>query len=435
MICDPKFGQELNGSGTKAIMRTSMQFGLMRLFTPLPFTVLVGLSGCGAGPADKGPAVDPPVGFAYVTDAASSAGDVGSVYEYAVLNDGSVSPLAQVSISAGVAPGAVVVVSGHAYVVNVGDGTVSQYNVEADNTLTPINPPTVVNPGMKTLGVIPSAVIADPSGSFLYVANSGDGTLSQFSIGSGGQLTPLTPATLAVGIEPVSMAVTAGPSGGHIYVANSGERAAAGLVPAGSGSVSQFSIGADGTLTPLNPAALSAGTSPVAIAIDQNIAPFGMAFVMSDCEGAQCTGTIRQFAVGAGGELSAAGVPVTTGGHYDAIGMVTDQTGVNAYVLTNFMGVDTGNGALWQFSVGNTGALSTPSQPTLSLGPAALAQALFEDRLCILTSNVGIGGSGGSGGGINCYTFGTDGAPTLAASTMLAAAHPVSMAMLFLNPP
>jgi 6-phosphogluconolactonase len=413
-----------------------MQFRLARLITLLPFAVLVGVNGCGAGPGSAAPppVANPPVGFAYVTDAASTASDVGSVYEYAVLNDGSVSPLAQVSISAGVGPGAVVVVSGHAYVVNVGDGTVSQYNIAADNSLTPMNPPTVINPGMKTLGVIPSAVIADPSESFLYVANSGDGTLSQFSIGSGGQLAPLTPATVAVGIEPVSIAVTAGPSGGHLYVANSGESGPAGLVPAGSGSVSQFSIGADGTLTPLNPAALSAGTSPVAVAIDQTIAPFGMAFVMSDCEGAQCTGTIRQFAVGAGGELSAAGAPVMTGDHYDAIGMVTDQNGINAYVLTNFMGVDTGNGALWQFSVGNTGALSTPNQPTLSLGPTALAQTLFEDRLCVLTSNVGTGGSGGSGG-INCYTLGTGGAPTLAASTMLAAAHPVSMAMLFLNPP
>jgi DNA-binding beta-propeller fold protein YncE len=413
-----------------------MQFRLARLITLLPFAALVGVNGCGAGSGSAAPppVANPPVGFAYVTDAASNAGD-GSVYEYAVLNDGSVSPLAQVSINAGVGPGAVVLVSGHAYVVNVGDGTVSQYNIEADNSLTPMNPATVVNPGMKTLDVMPSAVIVDPTGNFLYVANSGDDTLSQFSIGSGGQLTPLTPATVAVGIEPVSIAVTAGPSGGHLFVANSGGSAPAGLVPAGSGSVSQFSIGVDGTLTPLNPAAVSAGTSPVAIAIDQTIAPFGSAFVMSDCEGSQCTGTIMQFAVGAGGELSAVGAPVTTGGHYDAVGMVTDQTGVNAYVLTNFMGVDTGNGALWQFSVGNTGALSTPNQPTLSLGPAALAQTLFEDRLCVLTSNVGIGGSGASGGGINCYTLGTGGVPTLAASTMLAAAHPVSMAMLFLNPP
>ena len=419
--------------GAKRI-RTSMYFGLMRLVTVLPFAVLVGVSGCGAGSGTvvPPPVVNPAVSFAYVTVMATSAGGVGvgAVYEYAVLSDGSVSPLAQVSVSAGVGPAAVVLANRHAYVVNVGDGTVSQYNVEADNSLAPMNPPAVINPGMKTLGVMPSAVIVDPTGSFLYVANSGDDTLSQFSIGSAGQLTPLTPATVPAGTEPVSIAATVGPGGGHVYVTNSG-----GAVPAGVGSVSQFSMGADGTLTPLNPATVPAGASPVAIAIDQAIAPFGTAFVMSDCDGSLCTGSITQFAVGAGGELTATGVVATTGDHYDAVGMVTDPSGANAYVLTNLMGVDTDNGALWQFSVGHTGALSTANQPTLSIGTAALAQTLFDNRLCVLTSNVGIGGNASSGGSINCYTLGAGGLPTLAASTTLAAAHPVSMAMLFLFPP
>jgi 6-phosphogluconolactonase (cycloisomerase 2 family) len=372
------------------------------------------------------------VGFAYVTVMATSAGSVGSVYEYAVLEDGSVSPLAQVSVSAGVEPAAIALnqADRHVYVVNAGDGTISQYNIEADNSLTPMNPPTVINPGMKTHGVMPSAVTLDFSGSFLYVANSGDDTLSQFSIGSGGRLTPLTPATVPASTQPVSIAVTGGPSGGHVYAVNSGAG-----VPAGVGSVSQFSMGADGTLTPLNPATVSTSASPVAIAIDQGIAPFGTAFVMSDCDGSSCTGLITQFAVGADGELSATGVVATTGSHYDAVGMVTDQSGANAYVLTNLMGVDTDNGALWHFSVGNTGALSTPNQPTLSIGPEALAQALFGDRLCVLTTNVAIGGNGSSGGSINCYTLGAGGLPTLAASTTLAAVHPVSMAMLFLLPP
>jgi DNA-binding beta-propeller fold protein YncE len=409
-----------------------MRFGLMRPITVLPFAVLVGVSGCGAGPGSVGPppVVNPPVGFAYVT--VMAAGGVGSVYEYAVLDDGSVSPLAQVSVSAGVGPAAIALdqASGHAYVVNVGDGTISQYNIATDHSLVPMNPATIINPGMKTLGVVPSAVILDVSGSFLYVANSGDATLSQFSIGSGGQLTPLTPATVPTGTEPASIAVTAGPSGGHIYVANSGAG-----VPTGMGSVSQFSMGADGTLTPLDPATVLAGASPAAIAIDQAIAPFGTAYVMSDCDGSLCTGSITQFGVGAGGQLTATGVVATTGEHYDAVGMVTDQSGANAYVLTNLMGVDAENGALWQFSVGNTGALGMPNQPPLSIGPAVLAQALFTDRLCVLTSNEGIGGNTGSGSNINCYTLGAGGLPTLAVSTALATPRPVSMAMLFLLPP
>lgn len=404
----------------------------IRPITALPVAMFVGVSGCGGGQGTGAPppVVNPPVGFAYVTVMAANAGGVGSVYEYAVLQDGSVSPLAQVSVGAGVDPAAVALSNRHAYVVNVGDGSISQYNIEADNSLVPMNPPVVINPGMKTLGVMPSAVIVDPTGSFLYVANSGDDTLSQFSIGGDGQLTPLTPATVPAGTEPVSIATKVGPGGIHVYVVNSG---AAG--PAGAGSVSQFSMGADGTLTPLNPAAVSASARPVAIAIDQGIAPFGTAFVMSDCAGSLCTGSITQFSVGANGELTANGVVATTGDHYNAVGMVTDPSGANAYVLTNFMGVDTNNGALWQFSVGNTGALSMPNQPTLNIGPAALAQTLFDDRLCVLTSNVGIGGNADGGGSIDCYTLGAGGLPTLAASTTLAAARPVSMAMSFLLPP
>jgi DNA-binding beta-propeller fold protein YncE len=411
-----------------------MNIGLMRLITALPFAVLVGVSGCGGGSGMAGPppVVNPPVGFAYVTAMAASAGGVGSVYQYAILQDGSVSPLAQTSVSAGVEPAAIALdqAGRHAYVVNVGNGTISQYDIAADNSLVPMNPATIVNPGMQTLGVMPSAAILDPTHSFLYVANAGDATLSQFSIGSSGQLTPLTPATAPTGTEPVSIAAAAGPSGGHVYVVNS----AAGA-PAGMGSVSQFSMGADGTLTPLNPATVSASARPVALAIDQGIAPFGTAFVMSDCGGSSCLGSIAQFAVGAGGGLTATGVAAATGDHYNAVGMVTDQSGANAYVLTNLMGVDTNNGALWQFSVGNTGVLSTPNQPTLSFGPEALAQALFGDRLCILTTNVVIGGNGSGGGSINCYTLGADGLPTPAVSTTLAAAHPVSMAVLYLLPP
>jgi len=403
----------------------------MRLITVLPFAVLVGVSGCGGGSGTVGPppVVNPPVGFAYVTVGATSAGSVGSVYEYAVLEDGSISPLAQVSVSAGDEPAAIAVdqAGRHAYVVNVGDGTISQYSIAGDNSLVPLNPATIVNPGMKTLGVMPSAVTFDFSRSFLYVANSGDATLSQFSIGSGGQLTPLTPATVPAGTEPVSIAA----SGGQVYVANSGAG-----VPTGMGSVSQFSRGADGTLTPLNPAAVSAGASPVAIAIDQTLAPFGAAFVMSDCDGSLCMGSITPFAVGAGGELTAIGVVATTGEHYDAVGMATDNSGANpyVYVLTNLMGVDTDSAALWQFSVGSTGALSMTNQP-LSIGATALAQALFGDRLCVLTSNNVIGGNTSNGGSIKCYTIGAGGLPTLAASTALAAARPVSMAMMFLLPP
>jgi hypothetical protein len=71
----------------------------------------------------------------------------------------------------------------------------------------------------------------------------------------------------------------------------------------------------------------------------------------------------------------------------------------------------------------------------LSIGPAALAQTMYVNTLYVLTSNDGIGGNAGVGGSINCYTLGAGGLPTLAVTTTLAAARPVSMAMLFLHAP
>jgi hypothetical protein len=71
----------------------------------------------------------------------------------------------------------------------------------------------------------------------------------------------------------------------------------------------------------------------------------------------------------------------------------------------------------------------------LSIGPAALAQIMYVDTLYVLTSNDGTGGNAGIGGSINCYTLGASGLPTLAATTTLAAAHPVSMAIQFLLAP
>jgi hypothetical protein len=82
----------------------------MSLIKVLPFAVLVGVSGCGgSSPGGPRPVVNPPVGFAYVTATTTSAGGIGSVYDYAVLQDGSVSPLAQMSVSAGVEPAAIAV--------------------------------------------------------------------------------------------------------------------------------------------------------------------------------------------------------------------------------------------------------------------------------------------------------------------------------------
>jgi DNA-binding beta-propeller fold protein YncE len=53
-------------------------------------------------------------------------------------------------------------------------------------------------------------VAVDPTGKFAYVANSGDGTVSAYSIGFNGALTQLTSlgSPFLAGIEPFSVAIT-----------------------------------------------------------------------------------------------------------------------------------------------------------------------------------------------------------------------------------
>jgi 6-phosphogluconolactonase (cycloisomerase 2 family) len=83
-------------------------------------------------------------------------------------------------------------------------------------------------------GLDPSAIAIDPAFNFLYVVNKGSNNISQYAFGRGdGVLTTLSPATISAGVTPVSIAVRSGATGTDIgntvtnptdwvYVANSG---------------------------------------------------------------------------------------------------------------------------------------------------------------------------------------------------------------------
>jgi Lactonase, 7-bladed beta-propeller len=412
----------------------STDIGGSRLLTAL--AALLALSGCGSGQSSSTNYTQPTsrqpsgrVAYVYVVSAGPNPGSAGVIYEYAVMSDYSVSPLPQASISAGIDPAAVVLAQGYVYVVNVGDGTISQYDIAADHTLTPMNPATVTNPGMHTLGVAPVAATVDPTGSFLYVTNAADDTVSQFSITVGGQLVPLTPSTVATGVDPVAIVDALVPdSTAAYYVVNSG-------APGDTGTVSAYSSGENGTLMPLGSDPLAAGTNPTAIAINDistNV------YVMSNCDGADCTGSIRQFAVGSGGALTDTGVIATTGSHYDAVDMAISQPGPNsyAYVLSNATGASTNAGALWQYGVGSTGELTPASPPMLNVGAVAVAQTMQVGLLYVLTANSRANANAGStGGNINVYGMGGDGAAILLAATKISVPHPVAMGIQALLPP
>ncbi|HEX7929081.1 MAG TPA: beta-propeller fold lactonase family protein, partial [bacterium] len=117
------------------------------------------------------------------------------------------------------------------YVSSGNSGTkIAQFAV--DTGLTALSPATV------SAGAQPTGILVDPTGSYLYAANSQSASVSQYTINvSDGTLSPMSPATVAADFSPNYMAIT--PNGKYLLVTNSND------------TISRYAIGAGGALTQL----------------------------------------------------------------------------------------------------------------------------------------------------------------------------------------
>jgi len=137
------------------------------------------------------------------------------------------------------------------YVTNYGDGTISQFQANSNGTLTALNPPAVKAwPRCHSLA-------ADPSGRFLYVLSSlhwsrRNCCVSQFRIQANGKLTPLSPPTVPTpdtgNASP--LLITAEPSGRFVYV------------PGRDGFVAEYRIQKNGSLKTLMPSSVQLPSAP-----------------------------------------------------------------------------------------------------------------------------------------------------------------------------
>ncbi len=112
---------------------------------------------------------------------------------------------------------------------------ISSYAVQANGTLSPISA------SVPTLSAGSCWQEVTPDGRFVYTSNSGSSTISGFSIGVNGALTPLpgtVVATLPAGSINLDIVIT--PDGKFLYTLNTG-----------TGTVNIFGINQDGTLTSL----------------------------------------------------------------------------------------------------------------------------------------------------------------------------------------
>jgi 6-phosphogluconolactonase len=195
--------------------------------------------------------VEPLGPYVYVANYGSN-----TVSQYKISSaDGTLSELAA-PVAAGLKPYSVTVdPSGkYAYVVNAMSSNVSQYTIGTPSSSTPgaltamsAVPAftTTATATVATTGMNPASVTVDPKGPYAYVANFGDGTVSQYTIGTGGALTAMATATVAAGTNPYS--VTVDPLGQYVYVANEG-----------GNNVSQYTIGTPSSSTPGALTAISA---------------------------------------------------------------------------------------------------------------------------------------------------------------------------------
>jgi 6-phosphogluconolactonase len=134
------------------------------------------------------------------------------------------------------------------YVANTGGNSISEYSIGSDGALTEL----VGSPIGETYSA-PLSVLVDNSGKFLFVANNGSSNVAAYSIGSNGSLTLLTNSPFASGAQPSYLAED--PKGNFLYVGNQS-----------SPVIEAFGIDPNsGTLTEL--ATYSTGNTPTSIAI------------------------------------------------------------------------------------------------------------------------------------------------------------------------
>ncbi len=274
-------------------------------------------------------AVSPDGRSLYVTNL-----DSNTVSEYSVGAGGALRPKTPATISTPGPMGVVVSPDGRSvYVANYGGGVVSEFNVGARGVLTPKTQAAVPVPS-------PRSVAVSPNGRNAYVVTD-SGLIFQYDIGTGGILSPASPATVTSGLAPGYLAIT--PDSRSVYVNGYYDR-----------TIHQYDAGPDGTLTPKSPATVAIASNPGFIAVR----PDGRSvYVATEY-------TIHQYDVTAGGALAPKSSAFISGFAFaSAIALSAD--GRDAYVA------NTNGGSLSQLSVRTNGTLiaKTPARVAAQANP------------------------------------------------------------------
>jgi len=229
-----------------------------------PFVVAAPGAPGGTGPS--GVAVTPDGKFLYVSNQFDSTVSKFSVDSSGVLTRGPVVPV-------GTTPATLAITADGGFLYVANESTISGFAI-CGQVLTSCSDPTSPDGSLTAVagspfsaGINPVAIIAAPSGKFLFAVNRQSNQISQYKVATGtGVLTPNTQAVISTGATPVGAAIRAGTTtitstGGttdYLYVPN-----------LGSSSVSVYSFDSTVGLLGLDGGPVSiTGGQPTAVAAE-----------------------------------------------------------------------------------------------------------------------------------------------------------------------
>lgn len=164
-------------------------------------------------------ALTPSGSFLYVTGSSSSnlPGVVQAFGVTASSTAAALTPLSGSPFQTGRTPQGIAITSNgsYLYTANFGDNTISEFSINSDGTLTELEGSPV---GETYQG--PIALLVDVSGNYLYVANKTSGNVAAYSIQTGGALLLLTNSPFGAGGNPGFLATD--PNGNYLFVGTQG---------------------------------------------------------------------------------------------------------------------------------------------------------------------------------------------------------------------
>jgi YVTN family beta-propeller protein len=286
-------------------------------------------------------AVSPNGKYMYVANDATS----GSVSQFLVNRNGTLTDLSLTPVPAGMGPQGIAISPNgqHVYVANEFNNTVSIFDVMGNGTLAPNGTQATFGTNLQS----PWGVALSPDGNSLYVTNylgAGHGTVAEFTVAGDGTLSAKATPTVSAGQYPVWISFT--PNGKYAYVANYG------TIGDSHATVSQYTVGPGGELS-AHGSPVNAG-APGQLLFDDTVSPNGKSLYAPN------NSSVYQFTIGATGQLTAkspASAHSAAGAQY--IWLTAD--GKNAYTAN-----DAGSSSsLSEYNVGATGLLTPKATPTL----------------------------------------------------------------------